>query len=130
MDLKFINESKNAPKPVGPYSVAVRLDNTLYCSGQIGIDPETDKLVEGFEAQMNRSLANIQAVLEASGSSIEKIVMATIFLKDFSNYAKANEIYSNYINLQNPPARQTIGVKELPAGAEVEISVVAAVRKY
>lgn len=123
---QFVNNAPGAPKPVGPYSQAVIVGNTIYCSGQIGIDPVSGAIVAGgVEAELRQVLANLKAVLHNAGSSLDKIVMTTIFLTNIADGKVVNPIYGEFVNQQNPPARQTVAVKDLPLGALVEISVVA-----
>lgn len=122
---KTIVSTDKAPKAIGPYSQAVRADNTLYCSGQIPLDPKTMQLVEGgFDAQARQVFENIKAVLEAAGGSLSDVVKVTIFLTDLSNFAKVNEMMVAYFT-EPFPARSTIQVAALPRGAAVEIEVIA-----
>lgn len=124
--MKRAVHTEKAPKPVGPYSQAVEVGNTLYLSGQIGIDPETNRLREGFEDQAKQVLSNVEAVLEAAGYSKENVVKVTIYLTDLSKFGIFNELYEEFFKDVEPkPARVTVGVKELPLGAEIEIEVVA-----
>lgn len=124
MQKTFVSTDK-APKAIGPYSQAVRADNTLYCSGQIPLDPKTMQLVEGgFDAQARQVFENIKAVLEAAGGSFSDVVKVTIFLTDLSNFAKVNEMMVAYFT-EPFPARSTIQVAALPRGAAVEIEVIA-----
>lgn len=121
----FYSEIPGAPKAIGPYSVATRYGSTLYCSGQIGLDPQTGKLVApDFESQLNQVIKNLSAVL--SHCKIEKrdILKATVFLTDLSNFPRFNELYSAWLG-EAKPARSTIGVAALPAGAVVEIEIIA-----
>lgn len=119
-------ELPNAPKPVGPYSAAVVFNNTVYCAGQIGLDPLSGKVVEGgVEAETKQVLQNLKAVLEGVGSSVEKIAMTTIFLTDMADGALVNPIYAEFISKSHAPARQTIAVKALPMGVKIEISLIA-----
>jgi 2-iminobutanoate/2-iminopropanoate deaminase len=119
-----VNTDK-APKPVGPYSQAVRVGNLVFTSGQIPLDPATDALVDGgIEAATERVLANLDAVLRAAGSSLQQAVKVTIFLTDMGQFVKVNEVYAR--SFQPPfPARSTVQVAALPKGVAVEIEVVA-----
>ncbi|HEY8493714.1 MAG TPA: RidA family protein [Myxococcota bacterium] len=120
-------ESPDAPRPVGPYSQAIVAGGLVFCAGQIPLDPATGKLVEGpIEVQTERVLANVQAVLAAAGSSLEKVVKATVFLADLDDFAAMNAVYARYFSSDPKPARTTIQAARLPAGARVEIEVVAA----
>ena len=114
--------TKNAPEPVGPYSQAILADNTLYCSGQIGINPSDNKLVEGLENQSEQVMKNIGEVLKEAGLSFENVVKTTCFLDDMQDFSKFNKIYEKYF-ISNP-ARSCVQAK-LPKGALVEVEVVA-----
>jgi len=118
-----IISTPNAPAAIGTYSQAVRAGNTVYMSGQIGLDPATMQLVEGFEAQTVRVFENLKAVAEAAGGSLADAVRVTIYLTDLANFAKVNEIMARYFD-QPYPARAAVGVKELPRGAEVEADAI------
>jgi reactive intermediate/imine deaminase len=122
--VKKIN-TENAPAAIGPYSQAVAAGDTIYLSGQIGIDPKTGKLVDGTIAgETKQALENIKAVLLDAGSDMTKIVSVTVYLADMEDFAKMNEIYAGYFK-QPYPARATVAVKSLPKSARVEISVIA-----
>jgi 2-iminobutanoate/2-iminopropanoate deaminase len=115
-----------APAAIGPYSQAIQVGNTIYCSGQIGIDPETDSLVAGgIEAETRQVLDNLQAVLEAGGASMDDVVQAQVFLASLDDYAAMNEVYGTYFEDAAPPARAAVEAATLPAGARVEIMVTA-----
>ncbi len=122
--MKYISTEK-APKAVGPYSVAIESNGMLFCSGQIGINPETNELESGIEAQTHRIMKNIEAVLAASRLSLEHVVKTTIFLIDMDDYAKVNELYGSYFPVHKP-ARSCVAVRSLPKGALIEIEVIAA----
>ena len=125
--MKF-HHSDNAPKALGPYCQAVEVDGWLYLSGQVGLDPQTNDLVEGgFEAETRQVLSNLTAVLAAGGCTFADVVRATIYLIDFANFPKVNELYGNALN-GHCPARTTIQVAALPKGAQVEIDLVARIR--
>lgn len=125
--MKF-HHSDNAPKALGPYCQAVEVDGWLYLSGQVGLDPETNELVEGgFEAETRQVLSNLTAVLAAGGCTFADVVRATIYLIDFANFPKVNELYGKALN-GHCPARTTIQVAALPKGAQVEIDLVARIR--
>jgi len=117
-------ETNGAPAPVGPYSQAIRSGDLVFCSGQVGLDPLTGELVEGLEAQAERAIRNLQAVLDASGLGFDDVVKTTIFLADISDFAAVNAIYARFMP-EPPPARSTIGVGGLPKGALVEIEAIA-----
>lgn len=114
-----------APKAIGPYEQAIRANGFVYTAGQIPIDPKTGNFVEGgIAAQTRRVLENLKAVLEAAGSSLDRVVKATVFLKDMDDSATMNEVYAEYLG-NAKPARSTVAVAELPRGALVEIDLVA-----
>jgi len=123
--MKAILDIPGAPAPVGPYSPAVTFESLVFCSGQIGLDPETGSMKEGLGEQLEQVLGNLTAVLAASGSSTKDILMTTIFLSEMGFGAEVNERYAAFVNQDAPPARQTVAVKDLPLGALVEISVIA-----
>jgi 2-iminobutanoate/2-iminopropanoate deaminase len=114
-----------APAAIGPYSQAVRSGGFLFCSGQIPLDPATGKLVEGgIDAQTERILRNLDAVLEAGGASLAEVVKTTVYLTDLSDFPAMNAVYGKFFP-ENPPARATVQVAKLPAGALVEIDAIA-----
>ncbi len=125
MNRKVIH-TQHAPAAVGPYSQAVRAGNLVFLSGQLGLDPESGALAEGIEAQTRQVLANMRAVLEASGSNFDQIVKTTIFLSDMGNFATVNAIYAEAFSGM-PPARSTVEVAALPLGGLVEIEAIALV---
>ncbi len=116
---KQIISTPNAPQAIGTYSQAVKIGNTVYLSGQIGLDPATMQMVEGIDAQIHRVFQNLKAVAESSGGSMTDVVKINIYLTDLANFAKVNEIMAQYFT-QPYPARAAVGVKELPRGALVE----------
>ena len=114
-----------APAAIGPYSQGILAGDTLYCSGQIAIDPKTGRMESGcIVDQTERVLNNLGAILDAAGMAYENVVMCTLFLADISDYPTVNEIYSRYFN-EIPPGRETVAVAGLPRGALIEISCVA-----
>lgn len=116
-----------APKAIGPYEQAIKVGGLVYTAGQIPMDPKTGNLVVGGIAEQTRQvLENLKAVLEAAGSSLGKVVKATVFLKNMADFAALNEVYGEYLG-QAKPARSTVAVAELPRGALVEIDLVAMV---
>ena len=113
------------PKAIGPYSQAIKANGFVFVSGQIPIDPATQQLIEGdVAAQTDRVLQNLQGILQAAGSSLDKAVRAGVFLKNMSDFAAMNEVYGRYFT-QAPPARSTVEVARLPKDALVEIDVIA-----
>jgi 2-iminobutanoate/2-iminopropanoate deaminase len=113
-----------APKPIGPYSQAIRCGRLLFLSGQIPLDPETGTLGQGIAAQTKQVLENIRAVLEAAGSSLDKVLKTTVYMTDLAEFGEMNKVYESYFAKQ-PPARSAVQVSALPKGAGVEIDVVA-----
>ncbi|MBI3172640.1 MAG: RidA family protein [Chloroflexi bacterium] len=122
---KKIVSTEKAPKAIGPYSQAVRIENLVYTAGQIALDPVRMELVEGdVSAQTHQVFANLKAVLEAAGSGLNYVIKTTVFLKDMADFAAMNAVYADYFP-ENPPARSTVAVAGLPKGGLVEIEVVA-----
>jgi len=114
-----------APKAIGPYSQAIKIGNVLYTSGQIALDPATGALVDGdFAAQVHRVFENMKAVLAAAGGRFSNVVKATVYLTDLANFTTLNEIYASHFG-DTKPARSTVGVSQLPKGAQVEIDLIA-----
>ena len=123
---KTIIATPHAPAAIGTYSQAVQAGNTVYMSGQIGLDPVTMQMVEGIDAQIVRVFENLQAVAAAAGVGLDAAVKFNIYLTDLANFAKVNEVMAKY--LREPyPARAAVGVKELPRGALVEADAVLVV---
>ena len=116
---KQIIATEAAPQAIGTYSQAVRAGDTVYLSGQIGLDPTTMQLVEGIEAQIHQVFGNLRAVAEAAGGSLSDVVKLNVFLTDLGHFAKVNEIMAQYF-VQPYPARAAVGVASLPRGAVVE----------
>lgn len=121
--MKKIIYTNNAPEPVGPYSQAILVNNTLYCSGQIAINPKNGELIlNSIEEETEQIMKNIQAVLSEAGFSFEDVAKTTCFLDDMNNFSKFNEIYAKYFT--SKPARSCVEAK-LPKGAHVEVEVIA-----
>jgi 2-iminobutanoate/2-iminopropanoate deaminase len=119
-----------APSAIGPYSQAIRSGNLIFTAGQIALDPATGNIVAGgISAQTARVLENMKALLESAGSSLDRAVKATVFLKDFNDFAAMNAVYANYLGGEGrvAPARSTVEVSRLPKDALVEIELVAEV---
>ena len=115
----------NAPKAIGPYSVAIQTDGLIFCSGQIGLDPASGELAApDVEGQTRQALTNLKHVLAAAGSSLDQVVKTTVFLKDMADFQKMNAIYAEFFGA-TPPARSTIAVAGLPRGGLVEIEATA-----
>jgi 2-iminobutanoate/2-iminopropanoate deaminase len=124
MDKKVVRSDK-APKALGPYSVGIKAGHFVFASGQAGLDPVTNNLVEGgVEAETRQVLTNLKHVLEAAGTSMDKVVKTSVFLIDMNDFSKMNAIYGEFFKA-DPPARTTVQVAGLPKGAVVEIDVVA-----
>jgi 2-iminobutanoate/2-iminopropanoate deaminase len=117
--------TSKAPAPVGPYSQAVKVGNTLYCSGQIPLNPSTGAIPAGIEAQTRQVLENLKAVLKAGGADFENVVKTTVFLKDMDDFLAMNTIYAEAFT-ETPPARSTAQVTRLPKDVLVEIEAIAA----
>ncbi len=125
MSTKRIIETKNAPAAIGPYSQAIEANGTLYISGQVPINPETGKVVEGgITEQTQQVMKNIEAILVAAGYSFADVVKSTCLLSDMANFKAMNEVYGSRYST-NPPARAAFAVKELPLGVLVEIETIA-----
>jgi reactive intermediate/imine deaminase len=116
-------ETPDAPKAIGPYSQAIQAGNTVYLSGQIGLDPVSGQMVEGTEAQTDRVFRNLQAVAEAAGGRMGEIVKLSILLVDLADFAKVNEIMATYFTPPYP-ARATYQVAGLPRGARIEVDAI------
>lgn len=116
--------TNDAPGAIGPYSQAISADGLLFCSGQLGLDPASGELLDGVEAQTERSLRNLTAVLDSAGLTWSNVLKTTIFLVDMTDFATVNRIYARFMP-DPPPARSTVAVAALPKGGRIEIEVVA-----
>ena len=116
-------QTSDAPQAIGAYSQAIRSGSAIYLSGQIGLDPRTMQVVDGFEAQAHQVFRNMKAVAAAAGASVDDAVKLTVFLTDLANFARLNEIMAQYFS-QPFPARSAVGVSQLPRGAQLEIEAV------
>lgn len=124
--MKRVVLSSAAPAPVGPYSQAVVAGGLVFASGQIPLDPASGRLVPGeIEAQAERVLENLRAVLEAAGASLDRVVKTTVYLTDLALFPRMNAVYARYFTADPKPARSTVQVAALPLGAEVEIDAIA-----
>lgn len=122
---KKIIITPNAPQPIGPYNQAILIGNTLYCSGQVAIDPKTGNMVQdNIEAETNRVMKNIGAVLKAADMDYSNIIKSSIFISDMNQFVQINGVYAEYFE-KDYPARETVQVSRLPKDANVEISVIA-----
>lgn len=127
---KAVIATDQAPAAIGPYSQAIRVGNLVFTAGQIALDPVTQQVVApGITEQTTRVLENLKAILEAAGSSLAQVVKATVFLKDFNDFAAMNAVYGEYLAPEGaaPPARSTVEVSRLPKDVLVEIELIAEV---
>ena len=123
--MKKIISTKNAPAAIGPYSQAILTNNTLYCSGQIAINPTTgDLVINNIKDETNQVMQNILAILKAANMNFNNVVKCSIFMKDMNDYQEINKIYSIFFK-NSPPAREAIQVSKLPKNANLEISIIA-----
>jgi 2-iminobutanoate/2-iminopropanoate deaminase len=113
-----------APAAIGPYSQAIRAGDLVFTAGQIGADPGSGTLAEGVEAQAERALRNLAAILDAAGTATERVIKTTIFLADMADFAAVNQVYARHFSTPYP-ARSTVAVRDLPKGALVEIEAIA-----
>jgi len=123
--MKDIVLTDRGPKPIGPYSQAIRANGFLYVSGQVALDPKTGELTgTDIQQQTRRTLENLKGILEAAGANLHHVVKTTVFLKDMNDFAAMNEVYAKFFTLA-PPARSTVQVARLPKDALVEIEMIA-----
>jgi 2-iminobutanoate/2-iminopropanoate deaminase len=124
--MKQIIKTEQAPLPIGPYNQATVFNGMVFISGQIAIDPATGDLVlNSIEEETKRVLDNVKALLEASGSSLEKVLKASVFVKDMNLFGRINAVYATYFAEATAPARELVQVSELPKFVNIEISVIA-----
>ena len=124
--MKKIITTLKAPAPIGPYNQAIMVNDTLYLSGQIGLDPYSMKVVNGgVKEETKQVMKNLKAVLEAADMTFDNVIKSSIFLINMSDFGKVNEIYGSYFSDETAPARETIAVKTLPKNVRVEISMLA-----
>ena len=124
--MKKIITTLKAPAPIGPYNQAIMVNDTLYLSGQIGLDPYSMKVVNGgVKEETKQVMKNLKAVLEAADMTFNNVIKSSIFLINMSDFGKVNEIYGSYFSDETAPARETIAVKTLPKNVRVEISMLA-----
>ncbi len=125
--MKEVIATERGPKAIGPYSQAIKANGFVFVSGQVPLDPRTQQLVEGDVArQTERVLENLKGIVEAAGSTLDRAVKTTVFLKDMADFAAMNEVYGRYF-LSQPPARATVEVARLPRDVRVEIDLIALV---
>lgn len=126
--MKKIINTPHAPAPIGPYNQAVLVNNILYTSGQIALNPETMELVlDDIKMETKQVMENMKAVLKAANMTFENVFKTTIFISDMHNFSKINEVYATYFNEETAPARETVEVANLPKFVNVEISMMATI---
>ena len=120
-------KTSNAPEPVGPYNQAIKAGKFIYCSGQIAIDPISNEIncLGNIEKETTQVLKNLLAVLNAGGAKVEDVIKTTIYLTDLKNFQTVNTIYSDFFDVENPPARACVEVSSLPKGVLIEIDCIA-----
>ena len=124
--MKKIIKTANAPAPIGPYNQAILVNNTLYTSGQIAINPVTGNLViDNIKNETKQVMENLKAVLEAAHLDFSNVIKSSIFISNMDNFTQINEVYGSYFNDEEAPARETVQVARLPKDVNVEISVIA-----
>jgi 2-iminobutanoate/2-iminopropanoate deaminase len=125
--VKEIISTEKGPKAIGPYSQAVKVNGFIFTAGQVALDPATGQIVEGDVAKQTvRVIENLKAIVEAAGSSLDRAVKATVYLKDMNDFAAMNEVYGRYFS-NNPPARSTVEAARLPRDVRVEIDLILTV---
>jgi 2-iminobutanoate/2-iminopropanoate deaminase len=123
--MRDVISTPNAPKAIGPYSQAIRANGFVFVSGQVAFGPATQQIIDGdIAAQTDRVLKNLSAILSAAGTSLDKVIRSTVFLKNMGDFASMNEVYGKYFTAA-PPARSTVEVARLPRDVLVEIDVIA-----
>ena len=127
MSSSKVIKTTNAPDPVGPYNQAIKAGNFIYCSGQIAINPLSNKVecLGNIEKETTQVLKNLLAVLNAGGANAEDVIKTTIYLTDLKNFQTVNDIYSKFFNIDTPPARACVEVSSLPKGVLIEIDCIA-----
>ena len=127
MSSSKVIKTSNAPDPVGPYNQAIKAGDFIYCSGQIAIDPLSNKVecLGNIEKETTQVLKNLLAVLNAGGANAEDVIKTTIYLTDLKNFQTVNDIYSKFFNIDTPPARACVEVSSLPKGVLIEIDCIA-----
>ena len=124
--MRKIITTKNAPAPIGPYNQAILVNDTLYLSGQIGLDPRLMKMVEGdIKKETEQVMENLKNVLEAAEMTFNHVIKSSIFLSDMEDFDEVNEVYGSYFLNETAPARETVAVRTLPKHVRVEISMIA-----
>ncbi len=123
--MKQIISTPNAPEAIGPYAQANFINGILYISGQIPVNPENGKLVEGIEEATHQVMKNLEAILTKAGLTFKNVVKSTIFLKSMDDFSVMNNIYASYLDAESYPARETVQVSCLPKNVDIEISMIA-----
>lgn len=123
--MKQVISTTAAPAAIGPYSQAIKIGNLLFCSGQIPVNPANGEIPEGIKAQTEQALANVAALLNEAGATVDNVVKTTVFLSDMGNFVPMNEVYADFFNAPFP-ARSAVAVRELPKGVLIEVEVIAA----
>ncbi len=123
--MKKVISTPNAPAAIGPYAQANLINGVLYISGQIPLNPESGKLVEGIEQETHQVMKNLQAVLKEAGMDFKNVVKTSIFLKNMDDFSAMNEVYASYLDAEYYPARETVQVSYLPKNVDIEISMIA-----
>jgi len=124
--MKKIIQTKDAPEPIGPYSQAVFINDMIYTSGQIAMDPRTNKLiVDTIRNETKQVMKNIEAVLKSCNMTFDHVIKSTIYITNMDDFGTINEVYGNYFKDSNTPARETVQVSKLPKNVHIEISVIA-----
>ena len=125
MKKKVINTTK-APSAIGPYNQSIKVNDTLFVSGQIPLVPNTMKLISGnIKSETHQVMKNLESILKKAGMTFKNVVKSTIYLDDMKNFSKVNDVYGSYFEKGNEPARETVAVKSLPKGVRIEISMIA-----
>ena len=125
MKKKVINTTK-APSAIGPYNQSIKVNDTLFVSGQIPLVPNTMELISGnIENETHQVMKNLESILKKAGMSFKNVVKSTIYLDDMKNFSKVNDVYGSYFEKGDEPARETVAVKSLPKGVRIEISMIA-----
>ena len=126
--MKEIIKTENAPAPIGPYNQAIKVNDTLYISGQIPLIPSTMELLKGtIQEETELVMESLKSILKEAGMTFENVVKTTIFIDDMNNFQHVNEVYGKYFKDESAPARETVAVKTLPKSVRIEISMVAVV---
>ncbi len=125
MKKKVINTTK-APSAIGPYNQSIKVNDTLFVSGQIPLVPKTMELISGnIQKETHQVMKNLESILKKGGMSFKNVVKSTIYLDDMKNFSKVNDVYGSYFEKGDEPARETVAVKSLPKGVRIEISMIA-----